>query len=512
MIEAVPNTRLRSDGKLQRLAASILEAPDDNDLIRHYFDEAISSEQLDRAKLFFEELLNRYPNHHQARTLYISTCLQLGAHQEAMAAIETFIVFSDADDSLFDAALKVREKIGPIPIRVSEKSNTGESISVCMIVRNEQRYLASCLNSIKQIAAEIVLIDTGSEDRTIDIGRIFGARVSRFQWRDDFAAARNAGLEKAEGDWILILDADELIAEQDQARLQKILENHRNTSTAFSMETRNYTHNANAVTWHSNDGSYPRHESGIGWFPSKKIRLFPNNPKIRFQFPVHELVDPSVRSVGCMVKDCAIPIHHYGHLNEEKNRKKAESYFYMGYTKLEQLGDDIAAIRELAVQAGQLGLWPESLALWRRLLRIRPDFIEAFVNMSGASWQMAQYQEAVEFAAKAIHLRPGSKEARYNLAVSYLMIGRAVEAFSELDRLQKETPDYIAAKFMSAAAAVCMDAPEAGIEIFKELKNTSVGPALAFGIQDLIKRLQKGGRADDASKLHRCIKLLNVKQ
>lgn len=491
---------------MQALEAAVLSKPDDNDLIRRYFDLAVSSQQLGKAKPVFEKLLQHYPNHHQARSLYVSLCLQLEDYRAAMAAIEILVAFSTPDDALLDAALNVREKIGIQ--NVQKDRHVGGRLSVCMIVRNEKRYLASCLNSIKKVADEIVLVDTGSEDRSADIARIFGAKVSQFQWRDDFSAARNAGLDKAEGDWILILDADELIAEQDHLKLKKMLADHHGETTAFSMATRNYTHNTNAVNWHPNDGSYPRHEGGIGWFPSRKIRLFPNLPEIRFQYPVHELVAPSVRSSGCTVKDCTIPIHHYGHLNETKNRKKAEAYFRMGYAKLEQLGDDVAAVRELAVQAGQLGLWSESLELWHRLLDIRPDFAEAFVNMSGASWQIARYQDAVGYAKRALELQPGSKEAGYNLAVSHLMLGRAREASDLLDALCKAAPDYLAARFMAAAAAVCMDDDEKGFALLKGLQHSAVGTALAFGIQDLKKRLHEGGRKGDAAKLDRANKRL----
>ena len=483
------------------LESALLSTPEDSELIRRYFDAAVSSRQLDRAKSFFEKLLTCYPNRHQIRTLYISLCLQLKEYHAAMEAIETLVAFSTPDDALLDAALNVRAKIGPRSFQQADRP--GIRLSVCMIARNEQRYLASCLNSIKKVAAEIVLVDTGSEDRTADIARIFGARVGNIQWCDDFAAARNVGLEQAEGDWILILDADEMIAEQDHNLLKKLLSDHCAAPAAFSMETRNYTHNGNVVKWQSNDGRYPLCEAGIGWFPSTKIRLFPNHPEIRFQFPVHELVDPTVRSAGIPVKECTIPIHHYGHLNETRNRKKAEAYFKLGYAKLDLLGNDVAAIRELAVQAGQLELWSEAMRLWQRLLKIRPEYIEAFVNLSGASWQLGHYQAALDYAQKALDRQPGLKEAHYNLAVSHMMLGRPREAFAILSVLHKKHPGYLGAQFMSAAAAACMGDHQTGRALFDALKRSPVGAATVFGIQDLIKRLRQGGREEDAKQLER---------
>ncbi|HIG26320.1 MAG TPA: glycosyltransferase, partial [Verrucomicrobiales bacterium] len=87
--------------------------------------------------------------------------------------------------------------------------NQTPSLSVCLIARNEEKHLPSCLRSIQGLPAQIVVVDTGSSDRTIEIAQSFGAEVYSFPWQDDFSAARNVSLERATSDWILILDADE---------------------------------------------------------------------------------------------------------------------------------------------------------------------------------------------------------------------------------------------------------------------------------------------------------------
>lgn len=82
-------------------------------------------------------------------------------------------------------------------------------LSLAMIVKNESRCLGRCLQSVRGVVDEIVVADTGSTDDTIKIAREFGAKISNFEWVDDFAAARNFALRQAAGDWILVLDADE---------------------------------------------------------------------------------------------------------------------------------------------------------------------------------------------------------------------------------------------------------------------------------------------------------------
>jgi len=89
---------------------------------------------------------------------------------------------------------------------------TASRVSICLIAKNEERFLAQCLRSVRELATQIVVVDTGSTDRTIEIAKEFGAEVYSFAWCDEFSAARNAALEHATGDWVLIIDADEELA------------------------------------------------------------------------------------------------------------------------------------------------------------------------------------------------------------------------------------------------------------------------------------------------------------
>ncbi|MDZ7260791.1 MAG: glycosyltransferase family 2 protein [candidate division KSB1 bacterium] len=82
------------------------------------------------------------------------------------------------------------------------------SLSLCMIVKNEEHYLAGCLESVKDLVDEMVIVDTGSQDRTKEIAAHYGARLFDYTWDDNFSEARNESLRQATGDWILYLDAD----------------------------------------------------------------------------------------------------------------------------------------------------------------------------------------------------------------------------------------------------------------------------------------------------------------
>ena len=89
------------------------------------------------------------------------------------------------------------------------------SISLCMIVKNEEDVLARALDSVKELADEIIIVDTGSEDRTKDIARRYTQKVFDFEWEDDFAAARNFACRKVSMDYWMWLDADDIVTENE---------------------------------------------------------------------------------------------------------------------------------------------------------------------------------------------------------------------------------------------------------------------------------------------------------
>lgn len=145
-------------------------------------------------------------------------------------------------------------------------------LSLCMIVKNEEETLAKCLNSVQGIVDEIIILDTGSTDKTPKIAQQFGAKVHCFDWCDDFAKARNAALSYATGQWILVLDADETLAPGIGKQLHQIMEN-RDLIVV------------NLI----------RQEIGASQSPYSLVsRLFRNHPQICFSRPYHAMVDDSV--------------------------------------------------------------------------------------------------------------------------------------------------------------------------------------------------------------------------
>ncbi|MBU7581317.1 MAG: glycosyltransferase [Nostoc sp. TH1S01] len=149
------------------------------------------------------------------------------------------------------------------------------SISLCMIVKNEEFSLPKCLNSVKDFVDEMVVLDTGSSDRTPEIAQQFGAKVHHFQWTNNFSDARNAALKYVTGDWVLVLDADEMLTPSIVPQLQDVIQ-----SDEYIL--------INLI----------RQEIGAVQSPYSLVsRLFRNHPEIRFERPYHALVDDSVAAI-----------------------------------------------------------------------------------------------------------------------------------------------------------------------------------------------------------------------
>ena len=108
--------------------------------------------------------------------------------------------------------------------KIGAKGNPEEpTLSACMIVKNEEKLLPQCLESIKDAVDEIILVDTGSTDKTVKIAEKYGARVFHHPWRGDFSEARNYSLQQATCDWILVVDADEKLEREDVPALREAL-------------------------------------------------------------------------------------------------------------------------------------------------------------------------------------------------------------------------------------------------------------------------------------------------
>jgi tetratricopeptide (TPR) repeat protein len=182
-------------------------------------------------------------------------------------------------------------------------------LSLVMIAKNEERFLPACLESVRGVVDEIVLVDTGSTDRTVEIARQHGAKVLHRAWDEDFSAARNHGLEHATGDWALWLDADERLPQGEGEKLRRLVESAPPEIGGYSVTIRNYLSlkEGAEVIWH------------------RACRLFRVHPRIRFTGRIHEQILRSVHDAGFGRGPSDLVLDHYGYASdvvEERNKNQ----------------------------------------------------------------------------------------------------------------------------------------------------------------------------------------------
>ena len=201
-------------------------------------------------------------------------------------------------------------------------------LSVCMIVRNESLHLPKALASVQGIAAEIVVVDTGSTDDTVAIATAMGAKVLHFDWTDDFAAARNSALEAATQPWILSLDADQILASDSASALVTALQ--RSDCMAQVVTIDLY-----GPPTTSSDPTIGQSKVELAF---KSLRLFRNYPEIRFSGRVHEDVSKSLLSMGQgHWPDSGVVLADDGYVQaEERDRKRKRNLLLLRRVHQEQ--------------------------------------------------------------------------------------------------------------------------------------------------------------------------------
>lgn len=174
------------------------------------------------------------------------------------------------------------------------------TVSLCMIVRNEEAHLSQCLTSVQPYVDEIIVVDTGSQDQTPSIAKQFGAQVYRFEWKDHFAEARNYALKRARGDWLLVLDADERLLPVDAELFRRLLTD--DSASGYYVLIRHL-----------------RSNKPDDYETDSVCRLFRNLPGVSYQGRVHEDIGKSLnlRYPHLSIKRSELAVSHYGYLRED---------------------------------------------------------------------------------------------------------------------------------------------------------------------------------------------------
>lgn len=236
-------------------------------------------------------------------------------------------------------------------------------ISLTMIVKNEEANIGRALDSARGIADEMIVVDTGSTDRTVEIARGRGARVIPFTWVDDFSAARNFALDHATGEWILILDGDDVAVEESIGALRAEIVAQPAGIQILRVPVRS------------------RRADGLGFTVSGGRRLFRNSPEIRWIYPIHENIVHCREDPDMEGGSAALVVEHSGYADTTGREAagKHKRNLRLLRRELRQRPDAPELYYYLAVQHAEMGHHVTALrharaALRRFAGRIRPDF------------------------------------------------------------------------------------------------------------------------------------------
>jgi glycosyltransferase involved in cell wall biosynthesis len=415
--------------------------------------------------------------------------------------------------------LRALRELGPRAQRTAQRAvpAAGQTVSLCMIVKDEEAMLPRCLAAIAEHVDELIVVDTGSSDRTVEIAESFGARVLHHEWDGDFAAARNVSLDAATSDWLMYLDADEVLVEGDGPRLRELLG--RTWREGFWLTETNHVGELE-------DGAAVAHNA---------LRLFRNRPEYRFEGRVHEQFAHRLPSMPERLEPSPVRIDHYGYLgtvrdSKEKSRRNLELlerqiaegvdtpflHFNLGSERA-AAGDVAGSLHHLqrawsALEADperlEYGYFPSLTARWVKALNanrrhddalaagdtvlgLLPGFTDIVLEQALAQRGKGDLDEAIATFERCIAMGDapskysatvgaGTFHARNLLAELLIAVGRLEDAETHLAHVLDHHPAFIGAVEPYARVLLRRGTPAAEVAALVRVKVPAPTPAQRF--------------------------------
>lgn len=320
--------------------------------------------------------------------------------------VDLFLKTLDKTNLSWDGSIKSeKEKKEMKEISDASKSKQRPTISACLMVKNEEKFLPQCLQSIRDYVDEIIVVDTGSTDNTMNIAGEFGARVYEHPWENDFSKHRNQSISYATGDWILIVDADEKIDHKTAPMLwNAVMES---PSAMIAILVRNFTHKSAYST------------EGLS------IRLFKNRLGIHYDGIIHnqiQIIEPPA--------PFPIVLWHYGYDLEEEEMHKKRSRSLKLLLKQAKMRPHCHITRHhLAVTYFSEYKWENALESGLKSLELLEDCKDhgkglgwTYFIISFSLFKLGRIDEAVEKALEGLEKFPKNIDLHHLMAC--LLVGK----------------------------------------------------------------------------------------
>lgn len=317
-------------------------------------------------------------------------------------------------------------------------------LSLAMIVKDEAHSLGRALSSVKGLWDELIVVDTGSTDRTVALAEGFGAQVKHFPWTGSFTDARHESLRHCTGDWILLLDADEAVDPLDHGALRAALDS---DAAAFRLIHRNYFRSGTFIGLEGPaQRNLSRYTEGCA-FPhysdARSLRLFRNLPGLTFEGRLHAMPDPWLERGGHRIELLDGVVHHYGKTDPGREQAKVRAYFEMAKADAEGEPENSQFQYDLIQQALLAEEWEVALAAVERHQRLQPRSPFVVIFGGGLALQrLERHSSAVAYFEGILQQEPTNAAALAALGESLWKLGRVPEAQAAFARALEAEPGY----------------------------------------------------------------------
>jgi hypothetical protein len=323
-------------------------------------------------------------------------------------------------------------------------------ISAVLIVRDEEAVLEDCLRSLTGVVDEIVVVDTGSKDGTPAIAARYGARLSHHEWHDDFAEARNISLDRATGQWVLYIDADERLVGADRSSVEALLT--RSKHVAYRVLLRPLQ----SMT------------------PYREYRLWRNDPRIRFHGRMHERVVPAIQHVAQLDKkpigDADLLLEHIGYEGDQTRKHRRNLPLLRQF--IEEDSEHLFALHHLATVLEALGHDDEVDPILERAVAIvraqpRPQPVGSLSYADLIRRRQRRGEDVRALLDESLSLFPGNCVLLFvdgRIRLDQGDFATALRRFEEILRqaelpIREGTPSYdrrMMGEFAHASVALCL--------------------------------------------------------
>lgn len=298
-------------------------------------------------------------------------------------------------------------------------------LCLCLIVKNEARYLKKCVDSVKHIVSQVVIVDTGSTDDTLEIAQLLTRDCHQIHFQNDFSQARNEALQYVKTPWVLFLDADESFERIDADNLLDSVKQ------------------APSSVWGCQLTRYNFFGTG-GWYTSKNLKVFRNSPAIRYEGTVCESVTHSIKRNGGEIADIPVLLNHYGHCRSIENRNvKAHYYFKLMQEEMDRQPGNSRLMGYMGMILRTLGRFNEALEIAKKGVALTPDSSHSHYCLAQVLRAAGKIEEALHYYKKAIECHPDDPMVLNMIGLMNLSLERYDEAEQAFLRAYHLNPLFI---------------------------------------------------------------------